>query len=262
MLRGAISARAVEAATDLAGRDPDLRAALLDRYAALSERPYRLDPGGEVRAAIIRGLEAAPTVADLPLLESAVRTYEFLPPKQEEVAGRLRAAALVAMAAIDADLAALHAVRLALDAHTSEMSGEPALTAIRTLAAIADLASVYAYLLAGRPHPDVIAEGLRAMAPAPPAIVDDLVQRLAGTEHEVVLLGLFDLVLGRRDRARFEPFLRTFLDTTNLLDSHRYLCAALVAARDEVLLEALRAHRAIATGAKREAADEALAIAG
>jgi hypothetical protein len=113
------------------------------------------------------------------------------------VAGRLRGAALVMLADLDHRLAGFHAARLITnpDPLTSPMSGEPALTAVRVLAAQDQLTVLYGWLTSAGPKaPEPAAEALRAMTGAPASIVQDLVERMAPSGDEVLLLGLFDLV--------------------------------------------------------------------
>ncbi|HEY6015338.1 MAG TPA: hypothetical protein VIU16_01020, partial [Gaiellaceae bacterium] len=68
------------------------------------------------------------------------------------------AAALVALHAVDERLAGFHAARLLHDPHASPMSGEPAVRAVRVLAALGQPLPLYAYLVDEHDAlPDVLA---------------------------------------------------------------------------------------------------------
>ena len=134
---------------------------------AWSQRP-RTDAGGALRAAIVRLLQRLACPADTDILARAAMTFEFQPPGPEEVAAMLRASGLAALHAIDEALAASYAVRLLGDTYTSPMSGEPALTAARVLAAQNRWLPLYAYTVdAGRRHSEVLSECLRALVRLP-----------------------------------------------------------------------------------------------
>ena len=81
---------------------PDLRPLLLERYEYLDAKGVRRDPGGTIRAAILHALRPLLHRDDVPLLERAATTYEFL---YGEAAGDLRAAGLLALDEIDDNLA-------------------------------------------------------------------------------------------------------------------------------------------------------------
>ncbi|NTU81351.1 MAG: hypothetical protein HGA45_18565 [Chloroflexales bacterium] len=126
---------------------PEARPALLRLYAHLGADGTRHDAGGTFRASILRALRPWATIDDLPLLERAVTTYEFLPPGRSEEATPIRGAGLVALADLDPELAGFHAARLLVDIHTSRPSGEPAKTAAGVLAACSEHLALYLYTL-------------------------------------------------------------------------------------------------------------------
>jgi hypothetical protein len=242
-----------------AAGDPAWRLALLRAYAHYDANGPRRDPGGAVRAAVLRALRPVALPEDAPLLERAAATYEFL---FGEAAGDLRAAALLALAAVDAALAGYHAVRLLTDRHTSIMSGEPAVTAVRVLAAQGQLLPLYAYVSRDADGAgDVVAECLRSLALLPASLLPVLIARFGGSQDEIVLLGLFDLLLAHATRAAHLPFMLDFLRETRLYNIYRYLTAALVAGGDEAASAALTA---LAAGEpdrqKRELLAAALAL--
>ncbi|NTV61931.1 MAG: hypothetical protein HGA65_00125 [Oscillochloris sp.] len=72
--------------------------ALLQLYADLDADGTRHDAGGSFRAAALRALRPWATTTDLPLLERAVTTYEYLPPGRSEEAAPIRSLGYVSLA--------------------------------------------------------------------------------------------------------------------------------------------------------------------
>lgn len=240
------STRLLEAALAALDRAPGdalpsgARPALRDLYERLDANGPRDDAGGALRAAIVRLLRRLARPADADLFERAALTFEFQPPGREEVAGPLRAAALAALDAIDGDLAASYAVCLLADAHTSAMSGEPALTAARVLAAQNQWLPLYAYAVGdGWRQPEVLSECLRALTRLPAPLLADLVDRYVEADDEMALVGLFDLLFDHPDGEAHAGRLATFLAETRLYGAYRYLCTLIVARRHEALLPTL-----------------------
>lgn len=240
------STRLLEAALAVLERAPngalpaDARAALRDLYERLDANGPRDDAGGTLRAAIVRLLRRLARPADADLFERAALTFEFQPPGREEVTAMLRATALAALNALDDDLGASYAARLLVDAYTSPMSGEPALTAARVLAAQGQWLPLYAYAAGdGRRQPEVLSECLRALTRLPAPLLADLVDRYIEGDDELALVGLFDLLFDHPDGEAHAARLAAFLGETRHYGAHRYLCALIVARRSEVLLPAL-----------------------
>ena len=238
LLAGARTPEAVRAAVELLGDDhPQLRPALLDRYAALAANPYRLDQGAHVRAEIVRSLRPMITHADIPFLEDAAAVYERLPPSKEDVAGGLRGAALTVLSQVDDRLASFHAARMLGDA--SRFSEEPGLTAVRVLAALGNVTALYAYLQTPADG-ERCAEALRAMIDAPPSAVKHLIELYGSASDQVQLLGLFDLLLARSDRDDYIAFIADFLRSSKQLELCRSVATTIVAEQYPRLVEMLR----------------------
>ncbi len=220
-----------------AGEYPGLRPLLLGKFRYCAADPMRRDQGGGIRSLILQALRPLVQPDDIPLLERAASTYEFL---FGEAAGDLRAAALVTLNEIDDRLATYHCVRLLIDPHTSIMSGEPAVTAVRILAAQGQPLPLYAYLIREQGGvADVLAECLRHLSALPASLLPPLVERYIASDDEIVLLGLFDLLLARADRAEYQTALLDFLRATTLYNTYRYLISAIVASREEAFIAAL-----------------------
>lgn len=220
---------------------PEVRAAILARYAACQSEPGHRDAGCYVRSTLLRALRPVTMPADRALLEEAATTYEFLPPGRSEVAAGLRAAALIALNEVDPILAAYHAVRLLWDARTSDMSGEPAVTAAALLGSQEQTLCLYGYLW--QPHPasaEVIGACLRYLTSLPDSLLPALIALYTTSEDEIVLVGLSDLLLGHPARALCLPALRELLERRRLPNLFRYLVLAMRASRRDELIAELK----------------------
>lgn len=225
-VRAALTAASVE--------DPRVRAGLLERYRHLGTNGPRLDPTTTVRSEILIALRDHLLAVDLPLLEKAATTNER--GYSGEIAGPLRSAAIVAIASIDPATAKVHAVRLLADtANTDPMSGEPALSAARVLAAQGEALVLYLHAMGGGATGEVLGECLRSLTELPTQLALLLAEQLRETRDEAALLGLVDLVLGHPDPAVAAAFLPGWLAADASEDLYRYVAAAAVASRREDL---------------------------
>jgi len=231
---------------------PGARPVLLRLYDYYDAAGVKRDAGGHLRTAILSALLPIAHPADWTLAEHATKTYEFLPPKHEESATGLRAAGLVLLNNLDPVLASYHCVRLLIDPHTSHMSGEPAVSAVRLLAKQVSplpyqghLLPLYVYvldsLLGSRESvPEAVGECLRSLTKAPASVVDGLFAQYTAysprtrrltyeTKDDVELAGLFDLLLEHATRDSYLNFLEEFLRTTQRYEVYRYLVTMIVA---------------------------------
>jgi hypothetical protein len=74
----------------------------------------------------------------------------------------------------------------------------------------------------------------------PATLVPSLVERFADSRDEVLLLGLYDLLLEHPARDQFASIVHDFLRTTPLTDLYASVVATLVAKRDPEWLEELQ----------------------
>lgn len=227
--------------------EPAARPVLLDRFAHYGGPGLKQDLGGHLRTAILKALRPIARPADMPLLERSAFTYEFT--YYGEAASGIRSAAIVTLNELDPERASYHAARLLGDQHTHRMSGEPAVSAVRLLAAGHHLLPLYAYAMADPPElpegmpdprvPEVVAECLRHLTGVPEALLDPVLERHGTTEDDIVLLGLLDLLLGHPTTARFTPHLLTYLRAPRRYDVFRYLVTIIIARRRDDLLAGL-----------------------
>ena len=214
---------------------PAARPALRERFEHYAADGVRRDAGTYLRAAILQALRPIALPDDLPLLEQAAATFEFLPPGRSEEGVLLRSAALVTMDAVDPHLAAYHCIRLLADRYTSPLSGEPALTAVRVLAAQGNDLPLYAYALhQPAPQSDVLSECLKNLVHLPAALIEGLVEKYGGSTDEVVLVGLVDMLLDAGGR---HPFIHDFLTRTDKYAVYHYLLTRLMARPTRLALD-------------------------
>lgn len=214
---------------------PEARLPLLDLYARYAENGVSFDAGGYVRAAILTALRSGLEQSDRALLGEAVSTYEFPPPQFKEETAPLRSAALISLNVLDDKLTRFHAARLLADEYTDRMSGEPALSAVRVLGTQGETTLLYHY--ATQPEsatvPEVLAEALRNLTDLPESLLDGLSERHGDSQQDVVLAGLFDLLLTHdfplEKRAQSQAFIEQFMLETEQYDAYRYLISTAVA---------------------------------
>ncbi len=219
---------------------PPAREALLALYAEYARQEKR-DPAAYMRAAILRALREIVLPADISFLVQATETYVFPPPEFMEEGAMLRSAALLALAAMDDDLARYHAVRLLANEHTAPMSGEPALTAAKVLASQGELLPLYFYVMqdGARIVPEVVSACLSNLTPLRPDLLPGIVQRYGEAKNEIILIGLFDLLLNHEAGLQGADFLGHFLQQSQHLDAYRYLVVTMVTSGKPDVLQLL-----------------------
>jgi hypothetical protein len=225
--------------------------ALYDDYCA---RGQQRDPAGYMRSAIVRALRAVVLPADVPRLAQVTAMYLFPPPEFREEGAMLRSAALAALNEVDDDLTRYHAVRLLANEHTDRMSGEPALTAAKVLATRGELLPLYFYVMqdGSRTVPEVVSACLGNLTTLRTDLLPDLLARFTAdtgenAPSEIVLVGLFDLLLNHAEGPQALDFLATFLQTSNQLDAYRYLVVTMATSGKPALIELLVAQAGATT---------------
>lgn len=242
---------------------PPARHSLLDRYAYFDAQGVKRDAGGFTRASVLRALRRVAKVEDVPLLERAATTYEFIPPgRSDEAGGAIRAAALLTLDALDPALAAFYAVRLLVDGFSLEISGEPGATAARLLASHGQLLPLYERALQPVAHQsELLAEVLRNLVELPASLLPALIAHLRGSQDEIVLVGLVDLLAQHEAGSEQGEALVSFLRETRLYGVYGYAVKAIVASHREALLALLpRIARDEDDERKRRSLAEAVAL--
>ncbi len=227
--------------------DPALRPVLHEKYAWCEAAPEKHDSGGFVRASIVRALHPMIHYDDLPILQRALLAYQMV--GMYEVCAEVRAAALNALADLEPELATYYAVRFLRDPLNSN-SGEPALSAVRLLAAQQQLAPLFGYVAfpptAGDVPDwrsgiaDITSEALRNLVDLPASLVPLLIKEYRKSEDEQILLGLYDLLLAHPARAQWRSVIEDFLRNTRLMDLYALVVTQIVVTRDEDLIAMLK----------------------
>jgi hypothetical protein len=214
--------------------DPKARPIL---HRAYDRSDAKSDSGGFIRALIVRALRPIAHPDDQPILERALLTYQMV--GMYDTAGELRSAALMNLNDINPDLAALHAARFLTDPQNGN-SGEPALSALRILAAQQNLPPVFAFAIWRQGSSDLNGEALRLLVDLPESLVWLLVGVYREREDEQELLGLYDLLLAHPSRVRFRDEIEHFLRTTGLIDLYGLVAMQVVVTRSPDLIGLLR----------------------
>lgn len=226
------------------------RPLLRQLYDYYDDAGVKCDAGGELRTALVGALLPIAELQDQVLAERAVSTYEFMSPNREECTSGLRTAGLVLLNTLDPVLASFHCTRLLVDRYTSRMSGEPAVSAARFLAGQVShvpyqghLLPLYSYLFQDRCHPEVEGECLRQLAKALESVARSILSHYTAglsvgtgtpvprheTKDEVVLLGLFDLLLTYSHESACLSFIGAFLGETQRYDIYQYVLTTIIA---------------------------------
>jgi len=261
LLEQSDSPEVLPAVLDVLAQQPgsDLRPLLHAKFAALEPGPRKRDPGGFVRAAIVRVLQGVAGPEDVPIFERAITAYE---PTPADTNGPtiLRAAGLVALAAVDARSAALQAVTLlARPDRSSHMTGEPALTAVRVLAALGEEMALYLFALAGlRPlggvanatSPEVVAEAVRGLSSLPASHLLAMFN-VSSSNDAVIEAAFIDVAIEHSPDAALTTWLATFLRTTRNDDLYAFAVTSIVAKHGDHLLATFQSVAATETAPAR-----------
>lgn len=242
LVRTASPPEVLGAAVDALAGEADLRELLLERWERLGSNPVRLDGGAKLRTVLLQALRPVAQAADLAVFEGAALVVEI--DYGKDVAQNLRAAALFGIAALDDSRAAWYAVRLLGERrHVSEVTGEPALAAIRVLVTIGRPEVAYHEALLGGSHPEVRAECIRQLASIPRPLLLELAEATLEGADEPAMLGLIDLALTHEELPALLPVLGRFMAETDRLDVYRYLVTAAAASRRDEAISLVRQER-------------------
>ena len=133
----------------------------------------------------------------------------------------LRAAALYALNAVDDERASFYAVRLLVEPYASKTSGEPALTAVRVLAAQQKWLPLYQFVLGFNLEQfhtavaaEVLSESIANLHQLPPHLLNHLLKHCYPIEDDIVMLGVIDLLM-RVPPDLAVPTLRHFIHETD-----------------------------------------------
>jgi hypothetical protein len=214
---------------------PDVRPALRQRFADLTDNGMRYDQDCSLRVKIVQLLRSIGSPEDVDLAERGVRSIQLNPPARVDVAQALRGQCLLLLSDIAPERAPYYAVELLHDPHQSSFSGEPAVTAIQVLAEHAQILPVWAVARRTGSHPDVLAQAFASLRRSPPDLqLDALLLQLQdaaarGETGEGVALVAAEAIVLNHLAGGYPAVIDLLRDTTNL-NLYRYLL--ITAARD------------------------------
>jgi hypothetical protein len=192
------------------------------------------DRGGLIREQIIRLLTRIGHPGDADLYQQGLATYQRQP--ATDTAQNLRAAALIGLARADAELGCAYAVKLLGEPDTSELSGEPTLTAMAVLAQHGQLLPLYGFVLhrgrafVERGMGEVVGKGLELLAGVlPQPLYAPLAESFAALDAPTISSSIADLY----------ALLEGIITGTRHDDVHRYAVILLAASRAEPLVAML-----------------------
>lgn len=220
--------------------DLPLRASLLPAYEYYAKAGPKSDEGGHIRTKILKLLQDFLLPDDEPLLERAVNTYEFDPFSRAELLSALRAEALIGLNSLDDRLAIYHAVRLLHDKYNSPMSGQPGIAAAQVLASINQFVCLYQYVVREEvKSPEVTAECLRQLIHLPLSLVEGLIEQYRNSQNDIVLVGLFDLLLNHDSAENFTSVITEFMMATKHDEVYSYIALTIIARHNKKLIDIL-----------------------
>jgi hypothetical protein len=201
------------------------------------------DSGALIREKLIRLLTKIGHPDDGDLYLRGVRVYE--PKPVTDVAQTCRAAALIGLAGVDRALCCIHATRLLGEPDTSQLSGEPSLTAVAVLARFDERLPLYHFLLrqgesfTREGKGEVIGRALESIGPDfPAAVYGDLARSFLKLDAPAASAGIINHIVENRVAALY-PLLQQLLDDTRHADLHYYGLVTLAATRDDTLTRLL-----------------------
>ncbi|MEX0782977.1 MAG: hypothetical protein WD557_10030 [Dehalococcoidia bacterium] len=244
---------------------PTHRTKFLARYRELARSGPKGDPGAGLRIGLLKALRPLLRDDDLPLLEEALNTYEYIPgpgPPSESAQG-LRAEALLAMADRDPTRAAYQAVRLLVDdGNTDRYNGEPAVTAARLMSAMDTPLALYLYLVRQLGTiAEVTVECIKGLRSTPAPELKTIFEAYGHQDDGFIVVGCIELALDHAPSPETDAFLAKKL-RTDRTDIYNYAVTAMVAShRSELLAMVLDTVDAEHDAAKLAILAEALKLA-
>jgi hypothetical protein len=125
-----------------------------------------------------------------------------------------------------------------MERYTDPMSGEPAITAAKVLGRVNFHTSLYQYLFQDVTQliPEVASECLHHLTTVPISLIPGLIDRFGESENDLILAGLFDLLIGHESGVQGREYLLSFVESSKRYDAYRYLVALIISdSRGELL---------------------------
>jgi hypothetical protein len=215
------------------------RPALREKVYYYFENPDR-DQGGLIREQIIRLLMAIGHPGDMDVYTQGAVTYHRQPVRDS--AQNLRAASLAAMVALDQAWGCAYAARLLGEPDTSDLSGEPSLTALKVLAGCGQFLPVYLFALRQgedfieRGNAEVVGQAIEALADEafPRHLFAELIKQFIAFDVPIVSSSIATAITEHRLDA-FYPLLKHIIMRSRHPELVRYALIVMAGARDDTL---------------------------
>lgn len=218
-------------------------AVLRDLYSYFDSDGPRKDPGGDVRVEVLRILWHLRSTSDIELAMRARDTVERTFQANGEM---IRAAGLALLAVLDPPRAATEAVLVLgrddqdLLRASSQMTGEPALTAVNVLAATGESNALLLYVLSGAaPTPEVTAAALKGLTGIDLDVLRPILAGLAGSEDDGVLMAVCDAIIALPPDPSLQSIAIRLLNSPTRGELYEFIASSIVASRREELIAAL-----------------------
>ncbi len=218
-------------------------AILRDIYDYFDANGAKKDPGGDVRVEVLKILWHLRSTSDVELAMRARDTVERTFQANGEM---IRAAGLALLAVLDPARAAVEAVLVLgrddadLLRRSSPMNGEPALTAVRVLAATGESNALLLYVLGGSaPTAEVTAAALKGLSGVDLAVLRPILSGLAGSEDDGVLMAVCDAVIELPPDPSLQAIAVRLLSSPTRGELYEFIASSIVASRREELIAAL-----------------------
>lgn len=218
-------------------------AVLREVYSYFDADGPKKDPGGDVRVEVLKTLWHLRSSSDLDL---AVRARDTVERTFQGNGEMIRAAGLALLAVLDPARAATEAVLVLgrddadLLRRSSAMTGEPALTAVRVLAATGESNALLLYVLSGAaPTPEVIGAALKGLTGVDFAVLRPILAELATSQDDGILMAVCDTVLELPPDPSLGGIVRSLLNSPTRGELYEFIASSIVASRREELIAAL-----------------------
>jgi len=221
------------------------RPVLRERFLDLTENGVRYDQDCVLRVQILGALRAIGSAADVDLAKLGLRTIQLQPPARIDVAQGLRAASLLWLSEIEPSRVDFYAVELLQDPHTSRFSGEPAVTAMRVLAARGQVLPIWAVARRSALPPDCLAQAFASLRKIPAdlqteALCEHLTRAVDDGENgEATALVIAEAIILNQLAGGYRLVLDLLRKTTNL-NLLLYLVTTIVRSGETMLQDELR----------------------
>ncbi len=204
---------------------------------------FNKDKAGLIREQLVRLLAQIGNPNDEDVYLLAVNTYFAQP--VTDVTQNCRAAGLIGLVTTSDTLAGLYATKLLGEADTSDLNGEPSLTALSVLSTRGYILPIYQFLLRQGEafilsrKAEVVGKALELLdKDFPDTLYRALAEQFIPLDVPIVSAGLVNYITQYRRESLYD-LLDRMLNETRDVDFHKYILIILATARDDQLTDRL-----------------------